>query len=376
MSAKRIDWIDGIKGISSVWVVLFHYLLAFKPDGFIGWHCIPAEAEKTSYYFEHFPYSLLTNGPFVLYTFFALIAFIPAYKYFCDRDKSSIQRQAKVRYFRLAPTTLSLCLLSVLFSALGLYTAATAGAELGNPWLEHVVPEMTLLGGIYEGLFGAFMNGTQYLLVLWCMNYIFLGSYFAYAVILLFGDIKNKLPVYIGLLILGFFVPWTVAFTSGIAAADLLSSKKKWRGEGVIGILLMLVGQLIGKFPPVLLPSWLSADFINGFGNFFFIVGIGLNARLTSFLGKKPFKVLGKYSFSLMLAHSFVLLSGSTLMFLGLREAGVPSLWNLLLCILASIPANAAAAFAVEKLIGGATSRLVKKLFSKKEPRSTTPTDS
>lgn len=366
MQKNRIYWIDGLKGICSVWVVIFHYLLAFKPDGFIGWNCIPAESEKTAYYFEHFPYSLLTNGPFVLYTFFALIAFIPAYGYFCNRDKSKIQYQAKVRYFRLVPATLILCLLSVVFSLLDLYTANETGVALGNPWLSYVVPEMTLLGGVYAGLIGAFVNGTQYLMVFWCMHYIFLGSYFAYAVILLFGDCKNRIPVYAGLLIFGVLVPWTVAFTAGIAAADLMVHKKQWRREGLIGVGFILLGLVIGKFPPVILPAWLSADVLNGVGNFFFITGIGLSASITSFLAKKPFQVVGKYSFSLMLAHPFVLLSGSTLMYLGLKEAGVGNGWNLLLCILAGLPFCGFAGFVAEKVIGGLTVWLNSRLFAPK----------
>lgn len=366
MSKRRIYWIDGLKGICAVWVAVFHYLLAFKPDGFVGWNCIPAESEKTAYYFEHFPYSLLTNGPFVLYTFFALIAFIPAYGYFCNRDKQKILQQARVRYFRLLPATLIACLLSYLISVLGLYTASEAGAVLGNPWLSSVVTEMTLIGVFYEGIIGAFVNGTQYLTVLWCMHYIFLGSYFAYAIILLFGDYKNRLPLYLGLLIFGVLVPWTTSFTAGIAAADLLAHKKALKREGLIGIGMILIGLVIGKFPPVLLPAKLSVDVLNGIGNFFFIAGIGMSAKLTSFLEKKPFRVLGKYSFSLMLAHALVLLTASTKMYLLLKDAGVGDGLNLLLCILAGIPACALATFVMEKIVGGITVRLNAVVCAKK----------
>lgn len=128
MAAKaRIDWIDGLKGVCGVLVAFIHYLLAFKPDGFVGWNAIPSEAEKFDYYFEHFPYSILTNGSFILFTFFALVSFIPAYKYFVGHDRLSIQRQAKVRYFRLMPATLMLCLLSLLFAELGLFRADEVG---------------------------------------------------------------------------------------------------------------------------------------------------------------------------------------------------------------------------------------------------------
>lgn len=81
--------------------------------------------------------------------------------------------------------------------------------------------------------------------------------------------------------------------------------------------------------------------------------------------------VLGKYSFSLMLAHSFVLLSGSTLIFLKLKSAGVAEGWNLLLCMLAGLPVCALAAFVAEKCIGGITVWLNNRLFVKKRRAQT-----
>lgn len=364
---NRIDWIDGLKGVCSVWVLLLHYLLSFYPNGYVGWNCVPTEAEKFDYYFDSFPYSLLTNGPFVLFTFFALIAFLPAYQYFSDGKRERIQRQAKVRYFRLMPAILFSCVLSWAFFELGLYRGVEVSEVTGNPWISAVIlPNMTLPGALFDGLIGAHILGSDYTLVIWCMDYIFLGSYLAYATLLLFGDMKNRAPVYIAMLVFGFLVPWTISFTAGIAAADVLVNLKDGtKGRSLIGAGLMLFGFAIGKFPSVLLPSWLVPDTLYGIGNFFFIIGIALCAPVVSLLSKKPFRVLGKYSFSIMLCHPFVLLTVSSMLFLHLRTLGLSPELNTLICIIVSLPLNAIAAFIVEKTVGTATSWLINKLFKK-----------
>ena len=48
--AKRIIYIDGLKGLCGIWVCLFHYLLAFASFGYIGWESGVADADKAAYY--------------------------------------------------------------------------------------------------------------------------------------------------------------------------------------------------------------------------------------------------------------------------------------------------------------------------------------
>lgn len=37
---KRLDHIDGIKGLCAILVGLTHFLLMFKIDGYVGWGCL------------------------------------------------------------------------------------------------------------------------------------------------------------------------------------------------------------------------------------------------------------------------------------------------------------------------------------------------
>lgn len=356
---QRIKWIDGVKGLCGLWVLIAHFLLSFFPEGFVGWNSIPAESEKFDYYFDHLPYSLIINNNLVLYVFFALIAFIPAYQYFKGHDKSRVQYQAKVRYFRLMPSVLILLLVSFLFYKFELYTMDVAAKELGNPWLAALVPDMSLGSVIYAGLVGSYLWGSQYVPVFWCMHYIFLGSYLSYAIILMFGDMKKRTWTYIMLTAFGFFVPWTVSFIAGVAAADIIAHRSdEGRRDRLWGGVMLLAGLLLGCIPTVILPEAIGEGAIYGICSFLIIIGIGKCRGVSAFLEKKPLTVLGKYSFSLILVHPFVLCTLSLAMFLALREAGVGYVVSALLCFAASVPIIAALTVAFDTGIGKLTSKL------------------
>ncbi|MDR0822809.1 MAG: hypothetical protein LBN20_03395 [Endomicrobium sp.] len=50
-TTQRIEYVDGLKGISSLFVVLLHFLLAFAPLGFIGYqYAIAPSAAVNTYW--------------------------------------------------------------------------------------------------------------------------------------------------------------------------------------------------------------------------------------------------------------------------------------------------------------------------------------
>ena len=186
--AKRIIYIDGLKGLCGIWVCLFHYLLAFASFGYIGWESGVADADKAAYYFRYFPYSILTNGSFPLYIFFALIGFIPALHFFQTGSADGIRRQAVMRYFRLMPPVLACALIaSVVYLTSGFFSQEV-GALLDNNWDRafYVVP-LSLTGAFANGIFYALWNGNcDYCSVLWCMNVIIFGSFLWYSALFRF----------------------------------------------------------------------------------------------------------------------------------------------------------------------------------------------
>ena len=65
---ERIKWIDGIRGIMILFVMLGHYLLAFtSKDGYIGYASDYAKEEALNAFINNLPLSLITNNSFPLY---------------------------------------------------------------------------------------------------------------------------------------------------------------------------------------------------------------------------------------------------------------------------------------------------------------------
>ncbi len=321
---KRLDYIDGIKGLCGVWVCIFHYILAFFPAGYVGWECGVPEAERFSRYFENFPVSILKNASFPLYVFFGLVAFIPALVFFQNHDDGAVRRSALKRYFRLMPPVLA-CVLAAyaVFACGGMFNAELA-ADVSCNWNKaFYATELSLPGAIENGLFSAFFFGAgEYCSVLWCINVIFLGSYLSYAVILLFGRMRRRGILYAVLFGLSVLIPNYAAFVAGIAAADLVVSRKNSRPAKGLPELLTLVGCVFGFFPAVLLPNQTVAYLFLGIGAFFALWGCSESEILRKLFSFKPAVFFGRISFALILVHFTVLMSLSAWLFHVLVQNG------------------------------------------------------
>ena len=107
---KRLNYVDGLKGLCAIYVCIAHFLLMFMIDGFIGWKCLPEAAlNPLEYYFEWFPYSIITNNSLPLYTFFALISFIISYTFLKNNNEDKLKQNIIMRYFRFLPLVLISC---------------------------------------------------------------------------------------------------------------------------------------------------------------------------------------------------------------------------------------------------------------------------
>lgn len=132
----RIQWIDGVRAILTIWILLFHYTLSFINTGYVGFGSNYSQEEAMNAFTAGLPLSLFTNSSFALYMFLVLIAFIPAYKFFGDHEEDSIRRQAKKRYLRLMIPTFSACVINFIFHHAGLLMHIRAGEASGVVFLQ------------------------------------------------------------------------------------------------------------------------------------------------------------------------------------------------------------------------------------------------
>lgn len=383
--AGHFAYLDGLKGICGIWIILFHYLLAFAIFGYVGFECGIADADKYDYYFKYFPYSIISNSSCALYLFFAMIAFFPALHYFQNNNREWVQRQAVVRYFRLMPPILAVVLLSYgIYVCNGFYNQEL-GALLNNTWDKfYYTEDLSLAGAFANGLFGAIWQGNaDYNVVLWCMQTIFFGSYMSYAIVLFFGNLRCRALMYavvFGLCLsstLSFWGPMYLIFLGGITAADILAGMVKnaqgqvqgqVQGSEITAFSLLILGLVLMHIPTVVYPWPLLESIFLAVGPVCILIACARSRCLQRLLCHPFLVACGKYSFSMVLVHFPVLFSFSAWFFVTVHPHLDYSV-TLALTLLTAIPINAIAVLLFQKCIDKPTSMLSKAVYSLVCPR-------
>lgn len=365
---EQLRYVDGLKGICGIWIILFHYLLAFAIFGYVGFECGVADVDKYDYYFQYFPYSIISNSSCALYIFFAIIAFLPAQHHFRNRDEGWIKRQAVVRYFRLMPPILLIAVLTYFVYTMGGFYNQELSIILNNTWDKYYFSGgLSLTGALTEGLYGAIWQGSAaYNVVFWCMQIIFFGSYMAYAILLFFGHLRRRFYVYFACFFLAFIEPFYLIFLAGIVAADILVSLEKQNKQKqhieIKVCILLIFALIIMHIPQVLYPWPLLESIAFALGSGGILIACGLSPCIQRILSH-PFLVsCGKYSFSMVLVHFSVMCSFSSWLFLAVHDQ-VGYVAALALTFITAIPVNAIAVIAFQKCTAKPTAMLSKAVY-------------
>ncbi len=366
-NSERMLWVDGLKGLLTVWIILFHYSLAFINRGFIGFATNYAEEEFAVRYIQNLPVSIFVNSSFPLYVFLFLIAFIPAYQFFGDKSEARIMRHARARYFRLMIPTFLACCITFLLHHAGLLMHVEAGKQSGIVWLQEIMKvDFSFPSLLYEGLIKAYVSGSQFISVSWVMGYIFIGSFLSYAILLLFCQTEKRTPLYLGLFVYLFCYDQTyLCFLLGIVAADAVRKAEAGKGYAAspaVSAGLIAAGLLSAAVPPLWLPKPLDVITLYGIGAALLAAGIAGSGTARRFLEAKPLQVLARYSFSAILIHIPVMASVSCPQYLKMTNAGVSAAAAVSAVFLAAIPVQILAAFLFQKLTVPLTSFVVGKV--------------
>lgn len=313
---KRLNYIDGLKGWCALSVCILHFLLMFVIHGFVGWKCLPeALPNPSEYYFDWFPYSVLTNNSFPLYIFFALISFIVSYTFLKNRNEEKLKQKIMLRYFRFLPLVFIACFAAYLLLTFRLCPLQEFYDITGNTWgYARLEESYSFFDMLKIGFFTSFFEGTQLVSPFWCLHYIFLGSMLSFFMMLLYTKVNNKLFFFGSAILLFYFVDQNyLAFIAGIIAGILANQEYSLRKP--FGALLVAAGCFFGLFPPVLLPSFLNIAAFYALGAGFIIVGIHCSFSNHRLLCNPFAEFLGKESLSLIVWQMLVLQSLNIFLF-------------------------------------------------------------
>ena len=313
--SSRMLYIDGLKLIMCYMVMLIHFAISYFPEGFIGFGSVYEPAERSQAFWASLPYSLYTNSSLPLHVFFALIALLPTIAFYKSKQPYlSLQRQAIKRYFRfMLPVAAAIIGTSCLYS-LGMLDFKGLAQLRNSHWCLAIEPEVmslpTLLYHAFVQVY--FENGDAILTVTWCMYIIFLGSMLTLALLALFGNSPFRRWLYLASIPVLLSYPTYAAFIVGIACGDFyvhclpnLTISKVM--QSLISWLLLALGIFIGYLPDFVLPSPLTLFYTYAVASGMIIMALMLNPYLQRLLSH-PFLVQqAKYSFGVLLVHTWIL---------------------------------------------------------------------
>ena len=317
--SSRMLYIDGLKLLMCYMIMLIHFAISYFPEGFIGFGSVYEPAERSQAFWASLPYSLYTNSSLPLHVFFALIALLPTIAFYKSKQPYlSLQRQAIKRYFRfMLPVAAAIIGTSCLYS-LGMLDFKGLAQLRNSHWCLAIEPEVmslpTLLYHAFVQVY--FENGDAILTVTWCMYIIFLGSMLTLALLALFGNSPFRRWLYLASIPVLLSYPTYAAFIVGIACGDFyvhclpnLTISKVM--QSLISWLLLALGIFIGYLPDFVLPSPLTLFYTYAVASGMIIMALMLNPYLQRLLSH-PFLVQqAKYSFGVLLVHTWILVAVS-----------------------------------------------------------------
>jgi peptidoglycan/LPS O-acetylase OafA/YrhL len=378
---NRLLALEGLRGVAAVMVVIFHALLIFYPAFFYGPEFYvggvhPIHFEDNTY---GNPLTVFLSGPFAVALFFVISGFVLTIGFFQTGNQDIIRKLAAKRYIRLMLPALASILLVWLVLSFGLNSFKDATQPITQSgWLQpiwDVTPGF--FDAVNQGVWGIFSAGeVAYNPVLWTMKYEMLGSILVFAVVLLFGHVKQRWVIY-ALLLFATYNNWYLGFVIGMILADLYAKGffpfAKVRKIGLyVGALV--VGLFLAGYPspsPLssvkdtiywsLNISWMTQAQIQSLyltvGAAMVLIAILMIPRVRMLFEWKYISVLGRYTYSLYLTHMAVLFVFCTALFLWLNPIVGYNVAALLSIVVSIIPL-ALVAFWFEKYIDGPSIRL------------------
>jgi len=224
-ASGKLEFLDGIRGLMAVNVILCHFVCVYYPQMYY-----PEFAQTTGGFLSLFattPLSALINGNIAVQYFFVLTGFLVGRSFFTKNIPSqSIFSRSIKRYFRLLPVIFAATVFTFLTMRLGLQYHLRISDMVHNTFFlkdycNFVERLISLPGNIFVNPF--FSTGSSYVGPFWTIQYEFWGYIFAMVLCVIFREQKYRYPGYF-LVTAALLKEWHfsyVPFLFGVLVADL-----------------------------------------------------------------------------------------------------------------------------------------------------------
>lgn len=334
---KKLLYLESLRGLAAMTVVLFHLMLAFYPS----------LDPKTCPYFQLFPHpmgalnflSIFIPGRYAVRLFFLLSGFVLAISYFRKQQIAVLSSAALRRYPRLMIPVFASVLFAWIIQAFHGYRNIEA-AGLMHQSSTALLPglytqNISAIQALKQGLLGTFFYFDYVRTlneVLWSMPIELKGSFFVFSFTALLGQLHRRFLIYVMMAFLTCYLdPYLLDFLCGVALSDLFVSFEKSKDKIEIPLwasLLMVVagfvtGSLSTSFsvenPPFYIHGLLSS--LPTLASLLIVGAAVFSSPIQTALEHATISFLGKLSFPLYLFHLPILCSLGCGCYLDLRDA-------------------------------------------------------
>ena len=341
---SKLTYLEGLRGIAALMVVLNHIQLAFAEDSLTNLLTL-LEDKTGSYIISHVLHGSINvffSGDLAVHIFWFLSAYVISIKLFKDNDTSYLVKVISKRYVRLAIPVF----FSVVFAYLLMEGNLMSNFDLklkDSPWVEaYYYFDPDFLVAIQSAIWNTFFDpggSVTYNSVLWTMNPELYGSLICFGLFAVLRKTLLRFVVYIlvafwGIIQIKF---WLTSFMLGFFLCDLDYSPARFRWY-------VKVKDSVFRLPRLNLIAFVTLLILGGFPNYFgyFFTGIsGLivlvllnDHRLQAFFSSKKLVWLGEHSFSIYLLHFPILCSFSSLIYLNLA---LPTILKILIAGISTV---------------------------------------
>lgn len=393
MKSDRIVWVDGLRGVACLCVMLHHFIMGYYPAAYQGEAAPQHFSRNIELVFSQSPAGFLAAGDFWVSVFCMVSGFVIAYQVYRMKDEKAFSRSLLRRYPRLMIPVLVLSIIVFVMLQLDLFYNTQAAYMTGSTWLAQFYQNKTTLTDLFFASFvDTWLCGmtTLYSNAFWMLSELFAGSFMAYLLAAMGrGSNRRIVYVYIGIALAYLSVNSRLTtFVLGVLLAyvilhygdRILSHKKACM---ILGIMFLVLAVFLGGYPQgceptngyaVLnhLPDRLNpCYFYHMLAAMLLMISVFLLKPAALFLSAEPIQFLGKISYSIYIIHVPVLFSLSAWLLLQLadltKDYNVAAGLTLVISVAVVIALGWLFYHLVEKPSVGWSNKLVEKLMEKIE---------
>ena len=311
-TTKRIDWIDGIKGISCLFIFFHHFCIQYFPSTYFG-NEKPSMFHGIDTFLSTSPLGFFINGNFFVHLFIFISGYVITYQIISMKHE-------KIGLFMLK-RYLKLLFPIAVFGLIMLFSRSFHILKQ-DPSIKLILKEIYKI--VYSVFIGILFKGDNYLGGhFWMMNCIFLGGLLVGLITTLLWYYDDKriilIPVLLGCLLFVFPLKETSHFPPVFFGCALCMINKYYSItiKRQYTIILLIISIILGAFPSSIVATnfykylLLPLDKANSFSKLYwhnlatilFIIAIANNDLLKSVFSTKICLLFSKISFWVYLIH-------------------------------------------------------------------------